>query len=61
MTDLLLIRVQNFMIMYITPPAIQNIGYKTYIIFAVLNASFLPVMVRISRPSCLDSQLTSHL
>jgi len=30
----------------ITPPAIQNIGYKTYIIFAVLNAVFVPVMVR---------------
>ena len=23
----------------ITPPALQNIGYKTYIIFAVLNAA----------------------
>ncbi|KAK5119251.1 hypothetical protein LTR85_007865 [Meristemomyces frigidus] len=26
----------NFLIVYITPPAIQNIGYKTYIIFAYL-------------------------
>lgn len=26
---------QNFMIVYITPPAIRNIGYRTYIIFAV--------------------------
>ncbi|KXL48364.1 hypothetical protein M433DRAFT_159246 [Acidomyces richmondensis BFW] len=34
----------NFMVVYITPPAIQNIGYKTYIIFAVLNAAFVPVM-----------------
>ncbi|KAK5108321.1 hypothetical protein LTR62_008417 [Meristemomyces frigidus] len=34
----------NFMIVYITPPAIQNIGYKTYIIFAVLNATWVPIM-----------------
>lgn len=34
----------NFIIVMITPPAIDNIGYKTYIIFAVLNASFLPVI-----------------
>ncbi|EMD39461.1 hypothetical protein CERSUDRAFT_121739 [Gelatoporia subvermispora B] len=27
----------NFMVVEITPPALQNIGYKTYIIFAVLN------------------------
>ena len=28
---------QNFMIVYITPPAIRNIGYRTYIIFAVCS------------------------
>ena len=27
----------NYIIVQITPPAIQNIGWKTYIIFAVLN------------------------
>lgn len=27
----------NFIIVYITPPAIRNIGWRTYIIFAVLN------------------------
>jgi hypothetical protein len=32
------------LIVYITPPAIQNIGYKTYIIFAVLNATWVPIM-----------------
>ncbi|KAK3678832.1 hypothetical protein LTR78_001285 [Recurvomyces mirabilis] len=36
--------IMNFMIVYITPPAIQNIGYKTYIIFAVLNATWVPIM-----------------
>lgn len=30
--------------MQFTPPAIANIGWRTYIIFAVLNAAFLPVM-----------------
>lgn len=32
------------MIVQITPPAINNIGYKTYIIFAVLNACWVPVI-----------------
>lgn len=27
----------NFVVVEITPPALQNIGYKTYVIFAVLN------------------------
>lgn len=27
----------NFIVVEITPPALQNIGYKTYIIFAVLS------------------------
>ena len=27
----------NFIVVEITPPALQNIGYKTYVIFAVLN------------------------
>ena len=29
----------NYIIVQITPPAIQNIGWRTYIIFAVLNVS----------------------
>ena len=33
----------NFAIVQFTPPAIQNIGYKTYIIFEILNATWLPV------------------
>ena len=36
--------IMNFLIVLITPPAIQNIGYRTYIIFAVLNAAWLPVI-----------------
>lgn len=32
------------MIVQITPPAIANIGWKTYIIFAVLNATFVPII-----------------
>lgn len=35
----------NFIIVYITPPAIRNLGWKTYIIFAVLNATWVPIMV----------------
>lgn len=34
----------NFIIVYITPPAIRNIGYRTYIIFAVLNALWVPII-----------------
>ena len=29
----------NFIVVEITPPALQNIGYKTYVIFAVLNVA----------------------
>jgi len=32
------------MIVQITPPALNNIGYKTYIIFAVLNAVWVPII-----------------
>ena len=36
--------IMNFLIVLITPPAIQNIQYRTYIIFAVLNTAWLPVI-----------------
>lgn len=29
----------NFLVVQITPPAIENVGWRTYIIFAVLNVS----------------------
>lgn len=29
----------NFLIVQITPPAIENVGWRTYVIFAVLNVS----------------------
>jgi hypothetical protein len=32
------------MIVQITPIALTNIGYKTYIIFAVLNSCWIPVI-----------------
>ena len=32
------------MVVQITPPAIANIGWKTYIIFAILNACWVPVI-----------------
>ncbi|CEF75734.1 unnamed protein product [Fusarium graminearum] len=34
----------NYMIVQITPVSISNIGWRTYIIFAVLNAFFVPVI-----------------
>lgn len=36
--------IMNYMIVQITPVAIENIGYKTYIIFAVLNACWVPII-----------------
>ena len=33
----------NFVVVYITPQAIKNLGYRLYIIWAVLNASFVPI------------------
>ncbi|KAF4122263.1 Sugar (and other) transporter [Geosmithia morbida] len=32
----------NFLIVMITPPAFSNLGYRTYIMFAVFNAAILP-------------------
>jgi hypothetical protein len=32
------------MIVQITPIAIDNIGWRTYIIFAVLNATWVPII-----------------
>ncbi|GAB7363332.1 hypothetical protein MBLNU230_g3613t1 [Neophaeotheca triangularis] len=34
----------NFMVVMITPPAFANIGYQTYIIFAVINAVIFPTV-----------------
>ncbi|KAJ5953544.1 hypothetical protein N7454_000440 [Penicillium verhagenii] len=34
----------NFMVVMITPVAFANIGYKTYVIFAVINAFIVPVV-----------------
>lgn len=34
----------NFMVVMITPVAFDSIGYKTYVIFAVINAFIFPVV-----------------
>ena len=34
----------NYAVVQFTPPAIQNIGWKTYVIFAVLNALWVPII-----------------
>lgn len=34
----------NYAVVQFTPPAISNIGYKTYIIFAILNATWVPII-----------------
>ena len=33
----------NFVVVYITPQAIQSLGYRLYLIWALLNATFVPV------------------
>ncbi|PSR93860.1 major facilitator superfamily transporter monosaccharide [Coniella lustricola] len=32
----------NFLVVMVTPPAFANIGYKTYVVFAVINAFMVP-------------------
>lgn len=32
----------NFLIVMITPPAFANLGYQTYVMFAVFNAAIVP-------------------
>ena len=34
----------SYVVVQITPPAIANIGWRTYIIFAVLNATWVPII-----------------
>lgn len=34
----------NFLVVMISPVAMSNIGYRTYIIFIVLNAVFIPIL-----------------
>ncbi|KAM3538605.1 hypothetical protein ARSEF1564_008487 [Beauveria bassiana] len=34
----------NFLIVMITPPAFANLGYRTYIMFAVFNAAIIPMV-----------------
>ncbi|KAJ5889767.1 hypothetical protein N7504_010577 [Penicillium tannophilum] len=40
----------NFIVVEITPPALENIGYKTYIIFAVFNLVAAIILISISSP-----------
>jgi hypothetical protein len=50
--------IMNFLIVYITPPALENIKWRTYIIFAVLNATWVPIMVS---PSCASTHSSRML
>ncbi|ORY97995.1 sugar transporter [Syncephalastrum racemosum] len=36
--------ISNYVIVMITPPAIANIGYGIYVIFAIFNALFIPII-----------------
>ena len=33
----------NFVVVQITPVCVKNLGYKTYVMFAILNFSFIPI------------------
>ena len=33
----------NFIVVYVTPRAIHSLGYQLYIVWAALNASFVPI------------------
>lgn len=37
-------RITNFVIVEITPIGIQNIGWRFYIVWTVLNAVFFPIV-----------------
>ena len=39
-----LIRITNYVIVQITPIGIQNLGWRFWIVFTVLNAAFLPII-----------------
>jgi sugar porter (SP) family MFS transporter len=50
----------NYVIVQITPPAITNIGWKTYIIFACLNALWVPVIYFLFPETKGESSYTLH-
>jgi hypothetical protein len=52
--------IMNFLIVYITPPAIRNIKWRTYIIFAVLNATWVPIMY-LFYPGKFSLRLYTHI
>ena len=33
----------NFVVVYVTPQAIQSLGYRLYLVWALLNATFVPI------------------
>ncbi|KAG9089175.1 hypothetical protein FRC06_001683, partial [Ceratobasidium sp. 370] len=49
----------NYLVVQITPVSVQSIGYRTYIIFAALNASFVPV-IYFTFPENTDSGLAGE-
>lgn len=51
----------NFAIVEMTPSAIANIGYKFYIIFAILNALWVPVIYFMFPVSLLSSAIPVNL
>ena len=48
----------NFIVVEITPPALQNIGYRTYMIFAIFNV-VNAIIVSTSYPETAGSTLES--
>lgn len=38
----MLLTIAQFLVVMVTPPAFANIGYQTYIIYAVINAFMVP-------------------
>ncbi|KAF4554491.1 Sugar (and other) transporter-like protein 70 [Elsinoe fawcettii] len=54
--------IMNYMIVQITPPAIANIGWRTYIIFAVLNATWVPIIyVFFPETKCMELEDVDRL
>lgn len=51
----------NYMIVQITPVSISNIGWKTYMIFFVLNFLFAAVVFLVYPGQCLHLPLITYL
>lgn len=47
--------ITNFVVVEVTPRGLQNLGWRFYIVWTVLNAAFLPILYLFYPETCKPS------